>query len=547
MAIAITSLSELAPEKIEAMFTTLSSLMQERHPEVELTRGVFHDLVLYFSSVLNAAMQENIDRVLQSNSLQRIKENPALADTEIVDQVLSNYNLTRDVGKAATGLATVVMPAPAITNIGQATELTASGVIFQPVTSFQILPPGSTAVLDTERVMSPVGDGTFIATITVTANAIGAIGNISRGTSLIPSFMPTNVSAIYATTDFVTGRDPITNDDYIARLGPALAAKTIGGRQSYIATIRSQQPFDSLPHISVLGAGDPEQQRDQHGLFPVSGGGKVDVYLHSHAYPQAKEYFIEAVFVGPGVVGSRWRIALDRNLAAGIYEITRVAKPADRTSTGYEIVSESRGVDLSNLDFVPAIKYLHESAYTRYQTITIQFDDTDTTILNLVPNQSRAVYSVTAVGLPYVDAVQDFLADRDRRSRTTDVLVRAAVPCFTNISFQIRKDANDPDVDFDAVRQAVSNKVASIGFTGQLHASQIAAAVQQLLTGKQAVGAIDMFGRIRRPDGQNIYVRDNTLLRVPDNAAHLITGRTTAFLTRPEDVAVTTTTAGFAG
>ncbi|NBT75268.1 MAG: hypothetical protein EBT15_04725 [Betaproteobacteria bacterium] len=62
------------------MVATLSQLMAERHPEVELTRGVFHDLVLYFDGLLNAAIQENIDRVQQSNSLLKITENPSLAD-----------------------------------------------------------------------------------------------------------------------------------------------------------------------------------------------------------------------------------------------------------------------------------------------------------------------------------------------------------------------------------------------------------------------------------------------------------------------------------
>lgn len=548
MAIEITNLNELPADKIEAMFVTLSQLMQERHPEIELTRGVFHDLVLYFSSVLNATMQENIDRVLQSNSLQRIKNNPAVADEEVVDQILSNYGLVRDAGAAATGLATIVLPFPVEILFGTGINLTANnGVVFNPTESFQILPPDSQAVVDSDRVMTPVGDGTYVVTIAVRAQVVGAVGNITRGTELLPDFTPTNVSAIYATTDFVDGRDPATNADYIAKLAPALAAKTIGGRQSYIATIKSQTPFDVIPHISIIGAGDAEQQRDQHGLFPISGGGKVDVYLHSHGYPQTREYFLEATYVGPGTIGSRWQVSISRELAAGVYEIVRVAKPNDRVNTGYEIVNEIRGVDFSGFDFVPSIKYLHESAYTRYQTITIQFDDTDTSILNLTPNQSKAVYAVSTASLPYISEVQDFLTDRDRRSRTTDVLVRAAVPCFTKISFQIRKDANDSNPDFEAIQKAVSDKVATIGFTGQLHASHIAATVQQLLSGKQAIGAVDMFGRIRKPDGQNIYIRDNMLLQIPHNPQHLITGRTTAFLTSPADVSVTTVTAGFSG
>lgn len=550
MAIQLTDLNDLPPEQIESMFLTLSQLVQERHPEVELTRGVFHDLVLYFTSVLNATMQENIDRVLQSNSLQRIKNNPALADAEIVDQVLSNYNLTRDQGAPATGLVTIVSPFDSLVTITPSLSLrpeNGSDVIFSPTETFRLLSSGSTPTSDNERVLSRLRDGVFTATIPVSARIVGRVGNVARNTQMRPDFMPNNVSEIYATEDFVTGRDPATNEDYISRLAPALSAKTIGGRQSYVSTIRSQEPFDSIRHISIIGAGDEEQHRDQHGLFPISGGGKVDIYIQSHAYAKTRRYFLTATYVGPGVVGSRWQISLGRDQAAGLYEFLRVANPEDNTSNGYEIVNEIRGVDLSNLDFVPSIKYVSEGAYTRYQTAVIHFDDTDKSILNLVPQQSKAVYAVDVALMPYVDGVQDFLADRDRRSRTTDVLVRGAIPCFTNVSFQIRKNNNDVDPDFAAIRSAVSETVAEVGFTGQLHASRIAAAVQRLLSGKQAIGAIDMFGRIRRPDGQQIYIRDNTLLRIPDNPQHLISGRTTSFLTRPEDVSVSTVVAGFAG
>jgi hypothetical protein len=58
------------------------------------------------------------------------------------------------------------------------------------------------------------------------------------------------------------------------------------------------------------------------------------------------------------------------------------------------------------------------------------------------------------------------------------------------------------------------------------------------LSGKQALGSIDMFGRIRRPDGTTTFVRNNTILQLPAEYEKLVTGRTTAFLTAPEDVSV---------
>jgi hypothetical protein len=552
MPVELNSLDDIAPERIETMFNTLTQLMQERHPEIELTRGVFHDLVLYFVSALNALMQENVDRVLQSNSLQKISQNPALADDEIVDQVLSNYNLTRDAGKAATGLATVILAFNTSTVMSTSTTLrpASSAILFRPTAPFRILPVGSTAVNDDEVVMTAVGDGTYAATITVQATTIGTAGNINRGTELQPDFTPNNITAIYTAVDFVDGRDPATNVEYISRLASGIAAKTIGGRQNYAALIRNEPEFQSIPHISILGYGDVEQKRDQHGLFPISGGGKVDIYVQTHNYAQVRQNFVEATYVGPGTLGGIWRINLDREVVPAFYEITRIVKAADAAGnnvTGYQVVTEVRGLNFDSLDFIPSIKYLYEGAYTRYQTATIQFEDTDTSIVNLVPNTSKALYAISTTSMPLVGPIQDFVAARDRRAKTADLLVRAAIPCFTKIAFQIRQDYSDTQPDLAAIRKAVSDKIATVGFSGQLHASHIAATVQQLLSGRQALGPIDMFGRIRKPDGQNIYLRDNTLLEVPHNPAELITGRTVVFLTRPEDVSVSTIVAGFAG
>lgn len=545
MAIQITSLSELSAAKVDSMFTTLSQLMQEKHPEVELTRGVFHDLVLYFSSVLNAAMQENVDRVLQSNSLLSISANPALADATLVDQVLSNYNLTRDSGTPASGTATVILSFPETTVLGAATNLAASGVTFNPTGTFQFLPPGSTAVNATDRVMTAVGDGTYAATITVLATTIGTAGNVTRGTKLVPNYLPSNIAVIYATADFINGKNASSNADYIAKLAPALAAKTVGGRQSYVAAITGQPAFASIPHLSILGCGDPEQKRDQHGLFPISGGGKVDIYLHSSPYAQTVDYMMTATYVGPGTSGTVWRLTFNRDKAPGFYEVIRVAKPADITSSGYQVLTDVRGTDFSTLDFVPSVKYQHESIYTRYQTAVIQFEDTSTATIGLTPNQSTAVYSVSVSSMPLVAEVQDFLSSRDIRSRVADVLVRAAVPCFTKISFQVLKAANDVDPDIAAIQAAVSAEVGNTGFTGQLHASRLAAVTQALLSGRQALGPIDMFGKIRRPNGDLGFVRDTSVLQIPDDPEHLVTGRTTTFLTRPEDVAVSVVAAGF--
>lgn len=546
MALQIASLSELDATKVDAMFATFTQYMQERHPEVELTRGVFHDLVLYFNSALNAAVQENIDRVRQSSSLLQIAANPALAEPELVDQVLSNYHLVRDNGQRAVGEATIVLNFPATTQISENITFSVDGVDFRPTTTFIAVPPGTAATNADEREMVVVGDGTYAVNILMQAVDVGVSGNVRRGATFVPDFVPNNMSQAFATVDFVNGADPATNADYIAKLPAGLAAKTIGSRASYSATIRNQSEFANIPHLSILGCGDPEQQRDQHSLFPISGGGKVDIYCQTHYAAQEREHLLEAVYIGDGINGTIWQVTMERDTAPGFYEISRIARPLATNHAGYEILADIRGADLSDLDFVPDVVNTVESAYTRYQTAVIRFEDTDTPATGLVPNVSRVRYSVTTRSLPLIADIQDFLSARDNRARATDVLIKAAVPCFTKISFEIRKDAGLATIDTDAIKTAVVAAVRQVGFSGQLHASIVSGVVHRYLTGRQAVSAVDMFGRIRRPDGTTAYIRDNTLLEIPDDPGRLVTGRTTAFLVGPEDITISLVSAGFA-
>lgn len=543
MALQVTNLAEVDTARTAQLLTLFTQLMQEKYPNIELSRGVFHDLVLYFSSVLNAAVQENIDRVLQSNSLLNLTQNPALADDTLVDKVLSNYNLTRLTGSAAAGEAVVIANQLVTTRVTTSIPFFANGVEFRPTRDFTGILPTAAVTDAGDKPLLPVGDGTYAFTINLQAVTTGKAGNITRGTKLLPAASPANVNDVYAAADFISGTDALTNEEYIARLPAGLAAKTIGGRKSFVATLKSQADFANARHFSIVGYGDPEQKRDQHSLFPVSGGGRVDIYTQTSPTAQQVDHLMRATYIRPvdtgdALAGTVWQITIPKNQAPGFYDVLRVAKPNDAANTGYEITTKTRGYNFAGIAYVPDIRTMEEAEFTRYKTMTFQFIDVDTPSTGLVPGQSGATYAVTTIGLPLIGSMQDFLSAADTRCRLADVVVKAAVPCFTTIAFKVLKNANELDPDFDAIKTAIVEAVSNIGFTGQLHASTISGAAQKFLTGQQAIGKIDMFGKILRPDGTVAYVRDFSRLEIPDDAARMVSPRTTVFLTSVSDVSV---------
>lgn len=543
MALTVTNLAELDATRVQNLLATFSQLVKERHPDVELSRGVFHDLVLYFNSALNAAVQENVERVLQSNSLLAITQNPELADPELVDKVLSNFNLKRGAGEVATGEAIVVVSQPVPTQISASIQMTGGGVSFLPSRAFVGVPPGASTAAEGARSMVAVGDGTYAFKISVYALNVGVAGNIPRGTELQPVAAPSNVLAIFAATDFTKGIDPPTNTEYIAKLADGLAAKTVGGRKSFAAIIRAQPEFQNIRHISVVGFGDAEQMRDQHGLFPVSGGGRVDIYVQTHDTAQRVDQLLTAEYVRPAAAGDNtagtvWKITFTKDTAPGFYAVTRIAKINDPENSGYEIISSIPGYNIAGADYKPDIQTVEESAYTRYKTLTVQFIDADVQP-NTVTVGQKAVYSVTTIGLPMIGQLQDFMAGREVRCRLADVLVKAAVPCLTGISFKVRRAANEVDPDFAAIKREIVAAVVNVGFSGQLSASVITSAAHKFLTGQQSISDIDIFGKILRPDGKVLYVRDPARIEVPNDPAHLVSAKTVIFFVSEDDIEIT--------
>jgi hypothetical protein len=544
MALQITNLNELDTARTTELLALFKQLVQEKYPNIELSRGVFHDLVLYFNSVLNSAVQDNIDRVLQSNSLLSINKNPALADDTLVDKVLSNYGLERYAGARATGEATVIVTQLATTLVSDFTALSANGVTFRPTRSFTGILPNQTATSPGDRTLIPAGNGTYAFTINIIADEVGAAGNLPRGTLLLPNAAPSNVNKIFLTANITNGADELNNAEYVNKLSAGLVAKTLGGRKAIAGTIRNQSEFQNIRHISVVGFGDPEQQRDQHTLIPVSGGGRVDIYAQTNNVAQKVDNFVSAIYIGPAdpnddAAGTIWQFTLTKDVSPGFYDIYRVAQIEDATSAGYQLTTYTPGYNTSGFDYAPDIANMLESEFTRYKTATARFIDTDKPPIDLIVGQSAATYCVTTRAMPLIGALQDFVSSREIRSVSSDILVKAAVPCFTTIDFAILKTANEVDPDFAAIKKDIVTAISNVGFGGILNSSVIAAVAHKYLTGNQAVGKIDMFGRILRPDGKIAYIRDFSKLEIPNDPDRFVSPKTTVFLTDIEDIVIT--------
>ena len=545
MPLSITSLTELDPALIAQVQAGMTQLIQERHPEIELGRGVFHDLVLHFSSVCNAVVRTEIARVLASRSLLAISQDPQLSDPILVDHVLSNFGITRKQGATATGQLTIVVTGDSNVVLSRNTVYVANGANYKLDAAYIAKPPGSQLFADNERLLEPRGDGTFTFTIPATAVATGVGGNLRRGTRFATEQPPARFVMAFAATDFAGGADTELNSALLQRLQLGVAAKVLCGRTNIEALFREQSQFGNTLHYSIIGFGNPEMQRDQHWIWPMSGGGRIDIYARTTALPQHVSLTKTATLIGRQGTTGIWQFAINRDDAPGFYEVLQILHLTDPPETaGFEILSDTRGRDLPETGIVPDVLTVTEAAYTAYQTAVIQFLDTETHVTD-ADLYATAAYSVVVETMPLIAELQLFTLDAKYRTLSADILVKAPVPCFLTINCDIEQAAGEPALDLAAIKMAIANLVNTQDFPGQLHASSIADVIHNFLSDRQAVGPIDMRGRIRRPDGHMLYVQSPSVLILPDSPSTLTTGRTTAFLLDPADIGLSVVTRGF--
>lgn len=538
MTIAVRDLNDLDADLVRANLDEVVTRIAEQNPNMDLAVGVLHNLLAYMHSLLATAQQMNVNDYLHGRSLLDIQNDPALADPALVDAVLSNFMVTRKEGSFARGEVAIVKDNDLTTTYAVGAEFVANGKTFVTERVYTAKAEATLIATAGDRLITPRSDGNYVFTIPVVAAEAGEAGRIQKDTIVTPDALPTGYVSSYAAGDFVDGRDAETNDALLLRLQQGIACKAPSNRVSMNAMLREVEAFSRVTNTSIVGYGDAEMLRDMHWVFPVHGGGRADWYIRTDEQIVRRVLTVTATLVEKSGANGVWQFSLDRDAYPGFFEIEKVRKAGDEAfAGGFEVTSDVRGYDLSGDGFRPDITSAVEAAYTRFQTGTFQFVDSVTDVVDLALG-TRQDYDIDVKGMPLIKDIQDLMSGRDVRCYGSDVLVKAPVPCFLQISFTIHKRSADADPDLDGIKAAVAALANQTPFTGRLFAGRVHDVVHGYLRNEASVGAIDMFGRLRYPDGRTEYVRDGDVLVVPDDAASMVTPKTVQFFLSPEDVGV---------
>ena len=540
----VQDVAELDSEKVAQSLAFISTLTQEEHPSVDVRFGVVHNLLLVPSAEHAAANQENIDRYNRSSSLKTINEDPSLADNDMVDAVVSNKGIERQAGTPADGNITIVVSELAPVTIAAGTEFIGNGKAFVPLETFSAKTSAANVDAATDRVLDALGDGNYSFTIPVQAVESGSASLIKKDTLLETEAVINNLVKIYATSDFVGGVNTETNAQLMLREQEGIAAQALCNRVNGAAVVR--EAFPSYVSISMIGLGDAEMLRDRHTIFPGSFGGRSDWYFRSAELPPAITIVKEATLIekqsdNRGI----WQFTIIRDDAPGFYDTLSITPNEEVAFVGtFPLQSQVRSSDLTPIlgELLPDIDEAVESVYSRFQSVTIQFKDTETDVSAMTVSVNKQDYRVTIRSMPQIAELQSLLAGRSHRNYFGDVLVKAPVPCYVSLAFQLLGKPGAAVPDVFAIKAALATYVNRIPFTGRLYATALADIIHNYLPDGVQLSAVDMLGNILRPNGTVKTIRSTEVLVVPDEPGNMVSARTVGFILDSSDVLVSAAT-----
>lgn len=540
--VTVTDLSTLSQDSVDKFQQVLNELIQEYQPLVDVTGGLFEDLLLHLKAVLDAATQQNIDLVRQSNSLYEVNLNPDLADPTILRNLLSNYNLTANPGTKATGPITVILNDEIGTVVLEDALFTISGLQFRSPITYAIRTDPLEILSPTDILLVPTTTGQYSFTINIDAVDVGSAGNVIRGLQVVPDQPPASFAQAYVQTDFTGGTDVSTNQELVTALAAGLAIGAWSNRINIQSLITKQEEFSTINpnNISIIGFGDPEMIRDQHAIWPGAQGGRSDLYLRSQPLYQNIAFTKTATLIAKvGPVGT-WQFGIGRDDAPGFYRVSKVLFPdQDPNDPGFAPTSDVRGFDLSGVVGPPDIINATEATYSRYQTAVIQFDDTVTDATALVVGVATKDYQVVTQAMPLVAEVQDFLLGRDVRPPMCDAEVKGVIPCFTTVACTVNYDNTTTPPTVAAVQNAVADAVNGLVYPGSLAASFIDQAIHNAFPNVESVTGFLITGTVRRINGTTTFLSNAVIITIPAVNSLMQSGRTVAFFLEPSSVSVT--------
>lgn len=278
-------------------------ILEANFPDLDLREGTaIRDLVLRPSAFLLSLCKKGFDYYFDQNTLANIDDT---SSTELVDNILGNLFLTRNLGSQAVINVRLYFARQKAVSLTTSTSFSTDGALL-------FFPPISTTYPQTSLQFDSYQNEWYLD-LDLLAAEKGSDYNISSGSLLYfsnfdPYFLHAEINYLAQAST-----SPETNSEFISRASTSISTRNLINKPSIDSILK--QDLNYLNRVVVVGAGDAEIYRDQvevAGSTGVSRLGsamvftdsvtKVQVTLAGHGFILGQLVDVFESGIGPGLL-----------------------------------------------------------------------------------------------------------------------------------------------------------------------------------------------------------------------------------------------------
>lgn len=238
-------------DEIVAAELLAKQILEAKYPDLDLREGTgLRDLVLRPTSYAFALLKKATDYYFANNTLAGVNDT---TDTEIIDDLLSNWFMTRHTGTAAIIGARLYFAAQKNVTIPASTYFSPDGTLRYF--------PSTTLTFPAQALNLDAYSNEWYVDIQLVAENSGSQYNIGEGSLLYfgnfdPYFLHGEINYLSQTAS-----DSETNNQFISRSESAISTRNLINIPSVSSNLQAE--FNTLTRIKTIGMGDIEMIRDQ--------------------------------------------------------------------------------------------------------------------------------------------------------------------------------------------------------------------------------------------------------------------------------------------
>ena len=473
--------------EIQEMKNTIKEIINSKYPSLDTRKGtVVNDLLISLSTIGPAYINGELAKFEICNSLKDMEDNPESVDEQSIEAILSNWNISRKIGKKSSGNLKILVDT-------KKDYFLASGTIFNTKDNNNYILESDVSI-DSDDLF--IEDDNFFFIVLVQSENIGSKYTVEVDTVFFSDIYITNILSISSIEDFSLGIDQENIHNLIIRAKRDIGIRGYANSRSIKTTI--SEKFPDIDNIEVLGHDDREMQRDTNNIG-IKIGGKTDIYIRTI-----------------NILAGQYETTTDENGIA----ILEWSEPVLRIS-GYSLKNKPTKIYKFPEIIVKTndIKYKPEFArFSIFESIEVETKYEENTVI---------------LYFDYINNIRDIQQYSEQEFLYGNPLVKTFMPCFISINIKCKITENNISNIKNSISLFINSYKDNI-----FYVSQLVKHIQSLSYIEYFEMPIKVIGKYYKPDGNVEIIESYNKLTIKPDFFSGYSDKTFSFYNKLSDINV---------